>query len=93
MKYFIDTHDRTKDSVPTEEITEQRFSDMFAEFDTTALTENVVVHVAHVNTKDGKAYYFTPARDTEIVSRAHKNIDLPFDFLLDVKLQGKSNPV
>lgn len=85
MKYFIDTHDRTKDSFPIEEITEQQFSDMFAKFDAAALEEKVVAHVSHVNVKDGKAYCFTQADDAEAVRRAHEKVGLPFDSIIDVK--------
>ena len=36
MKYFIDTHDRTKGSFPKEELTEQQFFDNFDALDAAA---------------------------------------------------------
>ena len=36
MKYFIDTHDKTKGSFPKEELTEQQFFDNFDALDKAA---------------------------------------------------------
>ncbi len=36
MKYFIDTHDKTKGSFPKEELTEQQFFDNFDALDEAA---------------------------------------------------------
>lgn len=85
MKYFIDTHDKTKGSFPQEELTE---ADFFAQFD--ALEEaaaqfGVGAHAAHVNLKEGKAFCFMSGPDEEAVRKAHEAIHLPFDSITEVK--------
>jgi Nickel responsive protein SCO4226-like len=85
MKYFIDTHDKTKGSFPTEELTEEQF---FAQFD--ALEEaghefHVVGHAAHVNLEQGKAFCFMSGPDEDAIRKAHAAINLPYDSITEVR--------
>ena len=58
MKYFIDTHDKSKGSFPTRELTEEQFFVQFAALEEAAQEFGVFGHAAHVNLKDGKAFCF-----------------------------------
>ena len=49
MKYFIDTHDKTKGSFPKEELTEQQFFDNFDALDKAADQFGAFGHAAHVS--------------------------------------------
>jgi hypothetical protein len=85
MKYFIDTHDRSKGSFPAQAVTEEQF---FAQFD--ALEEaagklGVFGHAAHVNLKDGKAFCFMSGPDEEAIRKAHAAIDFPYDSITEVR--------
>ena len=85
MKYFIDTHDRTRGSFPQGQLTE---ADFFAKFD--ALEEaaprfGVGAHAAHVNLKEGKAFCFMSGPDEDAVRKAHEAVHLPFDSITEVK--------
>jgi hypothetical protein len=85
VKYFIDTHDKTKGSFPSQILTEEQF---FAQFD--ALEEaghplHVFGHAAHVNLDAGKAFCFMSGPDEESIRKAHAAIQLPFDSITEVR--------
>jgi len=63
MKYFIDTHDKTKGSFPKEELTEQQFFDNFDALDKAASQFGAFGHAAHVSLKEGKAFCFMSGPD------------------------------
>ena len=79
MKYFIDTHDKTKGSFPVEELTEQQFFDQFDALEKAAVQFQVVGHAAYVNLEDGKAFCFMSGPDEESIRKAHAAINLPYD--------------
>jgi hypothetical protein len=85
MKYFIDTHDKTKGSFPAEELTEQQFFDQFDALEKAAAQFHVVGHAAHVNLADGKAFCFMSGPDEESIRKAHAAINLPYDSITEVK--------
>ena len=66
MKYFIDTHDKTKGSFPARVVTEQEFFDNFDALDAAAHKLGAFGHAAHVNLKDGKAFCFMSGPDGRI---------------------------
>ena len=68
MKYFIDTHDKTKGSFPKEELTEQQFFDNFDALDKAADQFGAFGHAAHVSLKEGKAFCFMSGPDEELPS-------------------------
>jgi hypothetical protein len=85
MKYFIDTHDKSKGSFPTQELTEQEFFDQFAALEEAAQELGVFGHAAHVNLKEGKAFCFMSGPDEESIRKAHAAINLPYDSITEVR--------
>ncbi|MGA7457785.1 MAG: nickel-binding protein [Methyloceanibacter sp.] len=85
MKYFIDTHDKTKGSFPARVVTEQEFFDNFDALDAAAHKLGAFGHAAHVNLKDGKAFCFMSGPDEESIRKAHAAIDFPYDSITEVK--------
>jgi hypothetical protein len=85
MKYFIDTHDKTKGSFPEQELTEEQFFQQFAALEEAAGQFGVFGHAAHVNLKDGKAFCFMSGPDEESIRKAHAAINLPYDSITEVR--------
>jgi len=85
MKYFIDTHDKSKGSFPTRELTEEQFFEQFAALEEAAQEFGVFGHAAHVNLKDGKAFCFMSGPDEESIRKAHAAINLPYDSITEVR--------
>jgi len=85
MKYFIDTHDKTKGSFPTQELTEEQFFAQFAALEEAAIEHGVFGHAAHVNLPEGKAFCFMSGPDEESIRKAHAAINLPYDSITEVK--------
>jgi Nickel responsive protein SCO4226-like len=85
MKYFMDTHDKTKGSFPTQELTEEQFFEQFAALEEAAKGLGVFGHAAHVNLKEGKAFCFMSGPDEEAIRKAHAAITLPYDSITEVR--------
>ena len=85
MKYFIDTHDKTKGSFPQQELTEEEFFANFDSLEEAAKQFSVFGHAAHVNLKDGKAFCFMSGPDEESIRKAHAAINFPFDSITEVR--------
>jgi Nickel responsive protein SCO4226-like len=85
MKYYIDTHDRTKGSFPTRELTEEEFFAQFDALERAAAQFNVFGHAAHVNLAEGKAFCFMSGPDEESIWKAHAAIELPYDSITEVR--------
>ena len=85
MKYFIDTHDKTKGSFPSQELTEEQFFAQFDALEVAAAKVGAFGHAAHVNLKDGKAFCFMCGPDEESIRKAHAAINLPFDSITEVR--------
>lgn len=85
MKYFMDTHDRTKGSFPAEVLTEEQFRAQFDALETAAHVLDVFGHAAHVNLRAGKAFCFMSGPDEEAIRKAHAAIDFPFDSITEVR--------
>ncbi len=79
MKYFIDTHDRTKGSFPERELTEEEFFANFDSLEEAAKQFAVFGHAAHVNLKDGKAFCFMSGPDEASIRKAHAAINFPYE--------------
>ena len=84
MKYFIDTHDRTKNSFPAEEVSQEQFLALYSDMDEALLSEGGFVTGAHVNLAEGKAFCLTAAADEATVAAAHDKIALPYDSITQV---------
>ena len=85
VKYFIDTHDKTKGSFPQGQLTEAEFFAKFDALEEAAQKVGVGAHAAHVNLKEGKAFCFMSGPDAEAVRKAHEAVDLRFDSITEVK--------
>ena len=79
MKYFIDTHDKTKGSFPAQELTEEEFFANFDSLDEAGTQFGAFGHAAHVNLKDGKAFCFMSGPDEELIRKAHAAINFPYE--------------
>ena len=78
MKYFIDTHDKTKGSFP-EKSSPKAVLRHFDALEKAAEQFGVFGHAAHVNLKDGKAFCFMSGPDEESIRKAHAAINFPYD--------------
>jgi hypothetical protein len=85
MKYFMDTHDRSKGSFPSQELTEEQFFAQYAALEEAAGKLGVFGHAAHVNLKEGKAFCFMSGPTEEAISKAHAAINLPYDSITEVR--------
>jgi len=85
MKYFIDTHDKTKGSFPRGELTEQQFFDQFDALEQAAVQFQVGAHAAHINLKEGKAFCFMCGPNEEAIFNTHAAVNLPYDSITEVK--------
>src|SRR5215467_1754454 len=85
MKYFIDTHDKTKGSFPEQELTEEEFFANFDSLDEAAIQFGAFGHAAHVNLKDGRAFCFVSGPDEESICKAHAAINFPYDSITEVR--------
>jgi hypothetical protein len=85
MKFFIDTHDRAKNSFPAKVLTEEEFYAQFDALERAGEPLHVVGHAAHVNLQEGKAFCLMSGPDEEAIRRAHAAIDLPFDSITEVR--------
>ena len=84
MKYFIDTHDRTKNSFPAEEVSQEQFLAIYSGMDEALLAEGGFVTGAHLNLGEGKAFCMTAAAGEAAVAAAHEKIGLPYDSITQV---------
>ena len=85
MKYFIDTHDKTKGSFPVGELTEEQFLAQFDELEKVAPTFDAFAHAAHINLKEGKAFCFMCGPDEQSIRKAHEAVHLRYDSITEVK--------
>jgi hypothetical protein len=85
VKYFIDTHDKTKGSFPKQELSEEEFFAQFDALEEAAQQYGVFGHAAHVNLVEGKAFCLMSGPDEESVRKAHAAINLPYDSITEVR--------
>lgn len=85
MKFFIDTHDRTKGSFPVDPLTDQQFLDQFDALDAAAPAFGAVAHAAHINLGEGKAFCLMSGPDEDAIRRAHEAVDLRYDSITEVR--------
>src|SRR5262249_60902645 len=81
MKYFIDTHDKTKGSFPQGVLTEQEFLDQFDALEAAAVQFQVGAHAAHINLQEGKAFCFMSGPNEEAIWQAHAAVHLTYDLI------------
>jgi hypothetical protein len=83
MRFFIDTHDRTKNTFPAQ-LGADDFEAFFAKYEEACAAEGVIPLRAHVGLADGRAFCFNMASDADAVRRAHERAGLPFDSITEV---------
>lgn len=87
MRFFIDTHDRERETFPASLSTEQ-FRDFLGAYEQACAEEGVVLMRVHTNLDAGRAFCMTLAPDAEAVRRAHARVGLPFDSITEVSAAG-----
>jgi hypothetical protein len=85
MKYFIDTHDRTKGSWPATNVSGNEFIEIYSSFEKALEEVGGADMGAHVNVAEGKAYCFTKGPDEEAIRLAHEKLHFPFDSITEVR--------
>jgi hypothetical protein len=85
MKYFIDTHDRSKGSWPSESVSDDEFIEIYNGFEKACEEVGGADLGAHVNIAQGKAYCFTKGPDADAIRRAHEKLNFPFDSITEVR--------
>ena len=85
MKFFMDTHDKTKGTFPAKAISEQDFFDNFDALEKAAEDFRAVGHAAHVNLEEGKAFCLMSGPDKESIRKAHEAINFPYDSITKIK--------
>ena len=83
MRFFIDTHDRSRKTFPAQLTTEQ-FAGFFAQDEQACADEGVVPLRVHVGFDEGRAFCFNMAPDADAVRRAHERVGLPYDSITEV---------
>ena len=85
MKYFIDTHDKTKGSFPDDHMTDAQFIRLYQKFEKALEEVGGADLGAHVNVKGCKAFCFTKGPDADAIRRAHEKLNFPFDSITEVR--------
>jgi len=85
MKYFIDTHDRTKNSWPKKDVSEAEFLEIYAAFGKAVEQQGGHDLGVHVNVEKGRAFCFTYGRDEDAIRRAHEQMNFPYDSITEVR--------
>jgi len=85
MKYFMDTHDRTKGSWPNADISETEFLRIYDEFGKAVAEQGGHDLGAHVNVRAGRTFCFTYGPDVDAILRAHEKLNFPYDSITEVR--------
>ena len=85
MKYFMDTHDRSKGSWPKDDISESEFVRIYADFGRAVAAEGGHDLGAHVNVHACRAFCFTYGPDEAAIRRAHEKLNFPYDSITEVQ--------
>lgn len=83
LRFFIDTHDRAKQTFPAQ-LSVEDFAGFYAQYEAACQAEGVIPLRTHVGYEDGRAFCFNMAPDAEAVRRAHARVGLPFDSITEV---------
>ncbi len=85
MRYFMDTHDRTKGSWPAQEISETEFLAIYDQFGAAVAEQGGHDLGATVNVEAGRAFCFTYGPDEDAIRRAHEKLHFPYDSITEVR--------
>jgi hypothetical protein len=84
VRYFIDTHDRSKGTFPAEQVTPEQFETLYGRLDDALEAQGGLAMGAHLNLDDGKVFCLTAADDEAAVAAAHDQIGLRYDSITQV---------
>lgn len=84
MKYFMDTHDKTKGTFP-EEISKEQLTEFYEAYKKACKEEGVIPMQTHVGLDDGRAFCYNMAPSAEAVKRAHDKVGLPYDSITEIE--------
>jgi hypothetical protein len=84
VRYFIDTHDRSKGSFPAGQVTPEQFEALYGQLDNALEAQGGLAMGAHVSLGDGKVFCLTAAEDEAAVAAAHDKIGLRYDSITQV---------
>jgi hypothetical protein len=90
MRFFIDTHDKARQTFP-DGLTREQFEGFFMSFEAACRAEGVVLVRVHAGLEGGKAFCLTMAPDAEAVKRAHQKAGLPFDSITEIETASPSD--
>jgi hypothetical protein len=85
MRYFIDTHDRTKGSWPAADVSEAEFLRIYDTFGKAVTEQGGHDLGVHVNVRAGRAFCFTYGPDADAIRRAHETMNFPYDSITEVR--------
>ena len=85
MKYFIDTHDKTKGSFPQEALSEEQFFAQFDALEKAGADFGVFGHAAHVNLEQGRTFCLMSGPDEQAIWKAHAAIHFPYDSITEIR--------
>ena len=83
MRFFLDTHDRSRGSFPAE-LSPADFEAFYGQYEQACYAEGVIPLRTHLSYADGRAFCLNMAPDAEAVRRAHARVGLPFDSITEV---------
>jgi hypothetical protein len=83
MRFFIDTHDRSRNTFPGA-LSAEQFESFYASYEQACYSEGVVPLRLHVGLEEGRAFCLNMAPDAEAVKRVHDRVGLPFDSITEV---------
>lgn len=83
MRYFLDTHDRSRGTFPAQ-LTPEEFEVFFAQYEAACQAEGVIPLRTHVGYAEGRAFCLNLAPDVEAVCRAHARVGLAYDEITEV---------
>lgn len=83
MRYFLDTHDRSRGTFPAQ-LSPEEFEVFFAQYEAACQAEGVIPLRTHVGFAEGRAFCLNLAPDAESVRRAHQRVGLPYDDISEI---------
>ncbi len=84
MHLFVDTHDKTRGTFPTE-LSEEQFRHFYALYQAACGAEGVVNLKVDVGLGEGRAFCLNLAPDAEAVRRTHERVGLAYDSITEVQ--------
>lgn len=84
MKYFIDTHDKEKETFP-QSLNAEELQGFYKLYEKACKEEGVISLGTHVGLEEGRAFCINMAPNADAIYRVHEKVGLPFDSITEVK--------